>query len=89
MLLCRNMFEVDSNMRLSYLMATAYTMGHLVMDDMPTSVACRDVTNVMSPENCIHFVRFTHRRYVALYWWVHRTLFFCFSPPTPTGESVR
>ena len=56
---CRNMFEVASDMWQVYHMCSAYTLARLGMDDTPTTLARRDVTNFFSPQDCINFLRFT------------------------------
>ena len=56
---CRNMVEVASDIWLVYHMSSAYTLARLGMDDTPTTLARRDVTNFFSPQDCINFLRFT------------------------------
>ena len=50
-----NMFEFNSVMWLSYNISDAHTMNRLAVDDTPTRVARRDVTNFFSPQDCFNF----------------------------------
>ncbi|CAM9544747.1 unnamed protein product [Pylaiella littoralis] len=59
MLQCRSLVEVYSDMWFVYNLCFVYTMARLRIDDTPTSVARRDVTSFLSPQDCINFLRFT------------------------------
>ncbi|CAB1115280.1 unnamed protein product [Ectocarpus sp. CCAP 1310/34] len=56
---CRQMYEAYTDMWMAYNMAFIYTMASLITDDVATSLARRDVTNLFSPQDCINFLRFT------------------------------
>lgn len=59
LLQCRSLFEAYSDMWFAYNLAFVYTMARLEVDDTPTSVARRDVTEFFSPQDCVNFLRFT------------------------------
>ena len=47
--LCRNIFDVDSDMWLSYHLDAAYTMDRRAADDTPTSAARRGTNKLFQP----------------------------------------